>query len=85
MRVFIKEVILMNKTSESFSRYNEYVLKLLETEFPESLIQALITAAERFDVDIEKIPKMLSPTFKDQLRTEYNIGRDELSAMEDLI
>jgi len=60
-------------TPEQFNPFNQAIQNCLDTEYPNSLLEAILTVSTRFGIDSDKAASLLSATFKRQLEDEYHV------------
>jgi hypothetical protein len=74
----------MDNSTDSFIRFNEHLEKIIATKFPDSILTAIVLTAEKFEIELVKVPKYLSPKYKELLKEEQFI-RTDASSLEALI
>ncbi len=63
--------------NDRFNTFNFELDRVLREDYPKSLIHAILTTAETFDVDVEDVVPLLGDNFRITLSEEYNIDLSE--------
>lgn len=63
--------------TERFNTFNYELERHLQQDFPKSLLDAIITTAETFDIDLDEVMDLLGDNYKQDLAKEYHIDLSE--------
>ena len=63
--------------TERFVTFNQELRRILEEDFPKSLLDGIIICAKNFNIEIDEAVKLLGDDIKEELSKEYNINLSE--------